>query len=74
MPKRNKDQSHIARVIALQRARKNGWLEGRPQEEIAARLGVNRSTICRNVADLDEIDQLANEYLELLAPKIPTRK
>jgi DNA-binding IclR family transcriptional regulator len=68
-----KSLNHVARVIALQRARRMGWLEGRSLQEIGAELGVNRSTVMRNLRDLDEIEALAEEYLTALGPKIITK-
>jgi len=69
----DRDVRHAARVIALYRARRMGWLDGKTLQEIATPLGVNRSTIMRNIRDLDQVDQLAEEYLEALGPKIITK-
>jgi hypothetical protein len=65
---------HVARTLALYRARRAGWLEGRTLQDLADRLGVNRSTISRNLRDLDHVRGLADEYLGLLAPHIPTKR
>jgi hypothetical protein len=69
----SKSKAHIARTIALYRARQSGWLEGRSYMELGARLSVHRATIMRNVRDLDGIDELVEEYLAALAPRIKTK-
>lgn len=68
-----KSKAHIARTLALYRARKNGWLEGRSLMDLGARLGVHRATVMRNVRDLDGIDELIEQYLEMLAPRVKTK-
>ncbi len=67
----DKNVVHVARTIALSQARRHGWLEGMSLQEVANRLGNNnhRATILRNLRSLDKIEELANQYIELLAPQ-----
>jgi hypothetical protein len=68
-----RSKRHVARTIALYRARRNGWLVGKTSIEIADLIGVHRSTVSRAMQDIDEIDRLADEYLDMLAPLITKR-
>lgn len=61
---------YIARIIALRRARRYGWLQGRTLQDIADAVDVNRSTILRNLREMDCIDQLAQDFTEKLKPKL----
>jgi DNA-binding MarR family transcriptional regulator len=56
----------VARLAALLEARKHGWLEGKTFQEIGDLLGVNRSTIMRNLRELDEYEQSTGEFLSRL--------
>lgn len=68
----DKDIRHVARVLALRRAQRNGWLEGRSLQDMADQLDVHRSTVMRNLRDLEEVERLADEYTSRLAPHIKT--
>lgn len=56
----------LARLAALLEARRRGWLKDHTLQEIADLLEVNRSTIMRNLRDLDEFDQAVRDYLTRL--------
>jgi NADH:ubiquinone oxidoreductase subunit E len=64
---------HAARIIALDRAQRNGWLNNKTLQEIADHLDVHRSTIMRNLRDLSEIRTLSEQYINDLAPSISTK-
>ena len=56
----------MARLAALLEARQRGWLKDHTLQEIADLLEVNRSTVMRNLRDLDEFDQAVRDYLTRL--------
>jgi hypothetical protein len=68
MPPRSRP--HLVRCLALVRAQRLGWLDGRYESDIAACLGVHQTTISRDLQDLADVDTEANLLLEKLRPEI----